>query len=252
MRTRGVSEKKYHIDKNLWVRGFRSMCDDYDETVKHYEFDKFRENPRYLEIVIELRCSYTGNYNMIPIDIIGSFKGFEEDDMPDEPGWFLGILAKSAFVEETSEHSRNYFGPDKDWFLDAMLWWDKNEPYKFGDLCHLANNYVNLAVTERNLKLMKLCKYSANHTTLNENITSYILTKYTVNGLIDFVNRMDARDLYLLYYLMDTSNFENYLEDSKLMLDSKAACLLDERRLYYNMRHTEIAEIIDTEMCKHL
>ncbi|KAA6355921.1 MAG: hypothetical protein EZS28_048551, partial [Streblomastix strix] len=111
MRTRGFTQKKYHLDNNLWVCGFRSACDTYDETMEYYNFQKMHDNPKYKEIITELTCSFYGSYEMIPLEIIGNFAGFVEDDMPKEPGWFLGICAKSLFLEQETAHTKTDNGP---------------------------------------------------------------------------------------------------------------------------------------------
>jgi hypothetical protein len=249
---RGTTQKKFHLDRNLWVCGFRSACDTYDETREYYKLDKLKENPRFTEIYTELCCSFTGSYDMIPIEIIGNFHGFEEDDFPDESGWYLAICAKSAFMEETGPYTKTYNGPDMEWFKDAMLWWYENEPDQTGSLRRLANSYVNYCIRDRNKELLELCKYNTNQGTLNESITNYILTKYSPNNLIDFVNKMDSRDLYILYYFIDCSNFDYYLEYlARYEKEEKEGTLSNERR-YDHKRHTQIAEMIDKEMIKYI
>lgn len=244
MRTRGFTQKKYHLENNLWVCGFQSVYNTYDETIEHSEFQKYKDKPRYLEIITELCCSFLGSYEMIPIEIIGNFNGFEEDDLPDEPGWFLGICAKSKFLEEETANTKKYNGPGKDWYKEAMLWWYENEDPKRYDLLKLATGYANYAVRERNKKLIDMCRYQTNCQTLNESVVRYIVKTYNPNRLISFIEGMNPMELYFLMYFIDDSNFDNFLEYHHSPNPEM-------RERYDYKRHLEIAAVIDKEIAKY-
>jgi hypothetical protein len=244
-RTRGFTDKRYHLDGNLWVAGFRSVCDTYDETMEHYEFQKYKDNPRYLEIVTELCCSFLGSVDMIPIDIIGNFAGFEEDDMPKDPGWFLGICAKSNFIEEESAYTKKFNGPTLEWYKDAMIWWWKNEPHRTGDLESLAIAYTNYCIRERNGELMKICKFQTNFQNLNESIVRYILQVYTPYNLMALVNNMPNLEAFFLFYFAEATGLEYYREYVENEHTS-------ENNKYTHGLQTKLVETINNEMKKYL
>lgn len=216
MQVKGITEKKFHLENNLWVCGFRSMRTDYDETLDYYNIHKFRENPRFKEITIELNCSFHGRYAMIPVEVIDNFEGFEKDEIPNEPGWFLGIMATSQFLTNDSPHSRTFNGPYADWYRDAAFWWEENEKIDptFFKLCELyAGDELSRITYNVRRTISSVIRHSIN---FNSSLVREIVVLKGFDYLIDFIKSKNPLNLFHIFYVSELTDFNEVkrFEDS--------------------------------------
>ena len=199
------SNKIFHLQDNQYVCGYRTGCKSIDIAKKRYQIEKLRSNQMYKDIFLQYQVGFAGSNTLYPVEFIDNFDGFEDEDFPknDGDGWYLAICEQSRFCKQhPNAPSREYFGPDINWYRDSMIWWEENEKND-SILNRLAYDYVEFFYCF--IPEFKKIKGGIRLNNLNNYLINYIVNKFGVNYLIKLVNTIDIFKGFYIFYLREIS-----------------------------------------------